>query len=136
MHSHVSNTATGSQVVTPTTTTAAAAWWPLANRLASVAFLTAIFIYYDGMPNVSYEVGSAVLVGAWCVGLRSVFRRFFPPPPDAAPADTFTLPIAGNANDAAKGSLREAPRVGRVVPIVEGTRNQRDEPGDRMRPAM
>lgn len=143
MHSSLSTATTDSQLGTPTATTQATEWLPTLNRLACVAFLTATFIYYDGIPGVSYEVASAILVGAWCVGLRSVIRRFIPAPQVSAAAaatiaDAVVPDISGHATDAVRNELRDAarPASGRVVPIATGSRREREDDTSRMRPAV
>lgn len=143
MHSDLSTSISHSQTGT-TAATRATDWLPMVNRAACVVVLTAIFTYYDGIPHVSYEVASAILVGAWCVGLRSVFRRLLPASLEGAAYDTAMLAVPQQEavvtpQDAAAVTGRDAldaPRpTGRVVAMADAARRRRGEDDERMRQA-
>ena len=144
MHSTPS-TSIGTLQTGTTAATRATDWLPVLNRAACVVVLTAIFTYYDGIPGVSYEVSSAILVGAWCVGLRSVIRHLLPVAREGAAADNGILVVP--QPDAAAVTQQDTaftrsdvsaprPAAGRVVAIADAARRRRGGDDDRMRPAV
>lgn len=121
----------------PTSTNGTPAeWLPTAYWLSCSAVLTVVFTHYAGIPSVSYEVASAVVVGAWCVGLRSLFRRLRPDTRDVVAPPNVPLPIPQPETEAARGQEAARAAASRVVPIADGARRTRGEGDDRMREAV
>ncbi len=133
MHSDPSNATPDSPIPTIGTP---AEWLPTAYWLSCSAVLTVAFTYYGGIPGVSYEVASSVVVGAWCVGLRSLFRRLRPDTRDVVAPPNVPLPIPQPETEVASEPHEPRASAGRVVAIADGPRRAREKDDDHMREAV